>query len=67
MDGAEDPRAMPLKDFIAETMELLTAQPTPAEICVKNVHHLRYAAEEGRFDATFTGFNDAMMNRDATT
>jgi uncharacterized oxidoreductase len=60
MNGAEDPRAMPLKDYIAETIELLNTQPTPAEICVKNVHGLRFAAENGRFDATFKGLNDAM-------
>jgi uncharacterized oxidoreductase len=60
MNGAEDPRAMPLKEYIAETMGLLSTQPTPAEICVKNVHGLRFAAENGRFDATFKGLNDAM-------
>ena len=63
MDGAEDPRAMPLKAFIAETMALLKSSPTPAEICVKNVHPLRFAAEEGRFDATFQGLNEAMSKR----
>jgi len=63
MDGAEDPRAMPLKDYIAETMSLLQQQPTPAEICVQNVHPLRFAAEEGRFDATFQGLNAAMSGR----
>ena len=60
MNGAEDPRAMPLKDYIAETIELLNTQPTPAEICVKNVHPLRFAAESGKFDSTFKGLNDAM-------
>jgi uncharacterized oxidoreductase len=63
MDGAEDPRAMPLADFIKETMELLQTQPTPHEICVKNVHPLRFAEEEGRFDATFNGLNAAMSER----
>ena len=63
MDGAEDPRAMPLKAFIAETMALLKSSPTPAEICVKNVHPMRFAAEEGRFDATFQGLNEAMSKR----
>ena len=63
MDGAEDERAMPLKDYIAETMALLQQQPTPSEICVKNVHPLRYAADEGRFDATFNGLNAAMSGR----
>lgn len=59
MDGAEDPRAMPLKDYIAETAELMKTQPTPAEICVKNVHGLRFAAESGKFDAVFNGLNTA--------
>jgi uncharacterized oxidoreductase len=63
MDGADDPRAMPLDAFIQETMGLLTAQPTPTEVCVKNVHPLRFAEKEGRFDATFKGLNDAMAPR----
>jgi uncharacterized oxidoreductase len=57
--GAEDPRAMPLKDFLAETMVLLATQPTPSEICVKNVTSLRFADRDGRFDAVFNGMNDA--------
>jgi uncharacterized oxidoreductase len=61
MDGAEDPRAMPLKQFIAETMDLLDTDPTPAEICVKSVHGLRYATENGRFDAVFRGLNDSFV------
>ena len=60
MNGAEDPRAMPLKDYIAETVELLKRQPTPAEICVERVHPLRFADQSGKFDAVFTGLNDAM-------
>ncbi len=59
MGGAEDPRAMPLMDYIAETMELLKTEPTPAEICVKNVHGLRFAESSGRFAAVFQGLNDA--------
>lgn len=63
MNGAEDPRAMPLKDYIAETVELLKTQPTPAEICVQRVHPLRFAEQSGKFDAVFTGLNDAMSGK----
>ncbi len=57
---ASDPRAMPLDEFIAETMKLLSAQPTPAEVCVERVKPLRFAAESGKFDPTFKGLNDAV-------
>ena len=60
MDGGSDPRAMPLNQFIAEVMQILRTQPTPAEICVENVKGLRNAEREGRYDATFEGLNAAM-------
>jgi uncharacterized oxidoreductase len=63
MDGAEDPRAMPLGPFIAEVMEILKTEPTPKEICVQNVNGLRLAAEQGRYDGTFNGLNAAMAER----
>jgi uncharacterized oxidoreductase len=59
MDGAADPRAMPLKQFIAEVMEILKTQPTPPEICVESVKRLRFAAENGNFDQIFNGMNSA--------
>ncbi|UWZ84330.1 SDR family oxidoreductase [Occallatibacter riparius] len=57
MDGAEDPRAMPLNDYIAETVALLTSQPTPPEIVVERVKPLRFAAETGTYDGIFKGMN----------
>jgi uncharacterized oxidoreductase len=60
MDGASDPRAMPLKDFIAEVMEVLKTQTAVTEICVEKVNPLRFAAESGHYDGVFQGFNDAM-------
>ncbi len=57
MDGAENPRAMPLDRFIAEVMEILKTQPTPPEICVENVKTLRFAAETGNFDTIFRRMN----------
>ncbi len=62
MNGAEDPRAMPLHKFIAEVMEILKQQPTPPEICVENVKRLRFAAESGNFNQIFNGLNAAMSD-----
>jgi uncharacterized oxidoreductase len=56
---AADPRAMPLKAFIAESMQLLSASPTPAEILVGPVKPLRFAAQ-GDYAGFFKTFNDAM-------
>ena len=47
---AADPRAMPLKEFIAETMQILKTQPTSTEINVEKVKFLRFAEATGNFD-----------------
>jgi uncharacterized oxidoreductase len=60
MNGAADPRAMPLDKFITEVMDILKTQPTVTEICVENVKGLRLAAESGHYDAVFQGLNQAM-------
>jgi uncharacterized oxidoreductase len=62
MSGAEDPRAMPLNDFIAEVISILKTQPAVKEICVERVKGLRFAAEGGKYDAVFNGLNEAMAN-----
>ena len=62
LNGASDPRAMPLEKFIAEVMEILKTQPAAAEICVENVKPLRFAAESGRYDSVFQGLNKARGN-----
>ena len=56
---ASDPRAMPLKAFIAEVMRLLESAPESVEICVETVKPLRFAAASGGYDAFFRNFNDA--------
>ena len=60
MNGASDPRAMPLADFIAEVMQLFQSQPDAKEILVERVKGLRFAAENKAFDATFNGMNAHM-------
>jgi len=59
---AEDPRAMPLKEFIDEVMSILQSQPDVKEVCVKKVYPLRFAAEQGQenYENFFSQFNDAM-------
>lgn len=52
-----DPRAMPLQDYIAETIEILKTKPTPPEICVKRVEFLSRAAETGKHDEVFNTLN----------
>ena len=60
--GASDPRAMPLKEYIAETMSILTSQPTPPEIIVERVKGLRFAAESGHYENVSNGLNAAMAD-----
>jgi len=57
---AADPRAMPLADFVTEVMHILKTRPNVTEVCVERVKPLRFAAESGKFDATFAGLNEAM-------
>jgi uncharacterized oxidoreductase len=56
---ASDPRAMPLVDFIAESLQLLSTTPTPPEILVERVKPLRFSAR-GDYASFFKNFNDQM-------
>lgn len=51
---------MALDNYITETMTLLTANPTPDEVCVERVKLLRNAERDGRYAQVF-----AMLNRAA--
>ena len=57
---ASDPAAMPLKDYIAETMALLEAHPDAAEILVERVKRQRLAEASGSYDSFFATYNDMM-------
>jgi uncharacterized oxidoreductase len=65
---ASDPRAMPLKDFIAETIHLIQTQPNAEEILVERVKPLRFAEQNGaeKYNAFFKTFNDAVSNSHTT-
>jgi uncharacterized oxidoreductase len=58
---AKDPTAMPLKDFIEETLHILETSPQATEICVERVKRLRNAPAQGDYDNFFKTFNDAMV------
>lgn len=62
LNGASDPRAMPLEEFITEVMEILKTQSTVTEVCVDQVKNLRLAAESGHYDSIFQGLNNAMAD-----
>jgi uncharacterized oxidoreductase len=55
-----DPRAMPLDEYVAETMTLLQSQPQAAEIVVERVKRLRFAERDGAYDDIYTALNEAM-------
>lgn len=57
---ATDPDAMPLKEFIAETMNILETTPDTREICVERVKPLRFAEANGTYDTFFKSFNDRL-------
>jgi uncharacterized oxidoreductase len=54
---ATDPNAMPLDDFLSETLELLETAPQAEEILVQRVNFQRLAEREGRYEAAFTRIN----------
>jgi uncharacterized oxidoreductase len=59
---ANDPRAMPLGEFINEAMSILKTQPDVKEVCVQKVYPLRFSAEHGqqKYEEFFQNFNDTM-------
>jgi uncharacterized oxidoreductase len=62
-EQASDPNAMPLKDFIAEVMQILKTSPDAPEVCVERVTPLRFAEASGNYDHVFKHFNDSVQAR----
>lgn len=52
-----NPQALPLNEYIAETMRLLAEHPEAGEIVIERVKFLRYAERENRHEATFDTVN----------
>ena len=55
-----DPRAMPLAEFITETMTTLRNKPNEAEVVVERCRPLRFADETGNFEVIYKRLNEAM-------
>ncbi len=60
---ANDPRAMPLTEFISETMNLIRNSPDAIESCVERVKPLRFAERGADYQAFFGKFNDELIAR----
>ena len=54
MGQEDDPNAMPVEEFLDETMSILASQPDAQEILVSRVGFLRFAEREGRTDEVLT-------------
>jgi uncharacterized oxidoreductase len=56
-EQASDPRAVPLAEFIAGVMEILTTRPDATEVVVKQCEPLRNAVKTESFDQAFATVN----------
>lgn len=61
---ADSAHAMPLNDFISETMALFRPQPTPAEICVERVQTLRNVVSPDKFARALSQLNQLARYQD---
>jgi uncharacterized oxidoreductase len=55
-----DPKAMPLDEYITETMTLLQTQPQADEIVVERAKRFRFAERDGVYHDIYPAFNEAM-------
>jgi len=56
-ERVHEPDAMPLDEYIAETMALLTEEPEATEIVVDATKPLRFAERDGVYEQRYTDFN----------
>jgi len=55
-----NPKAMPLNEYISETMAILENSPNETEIVVERAKSMRFA-ERGDYDALFNRYNDGWI------
>lgn len=55
---ASDPNAMPLKEFLAESLAILKNSPQAEEIVVERAKPQRFAEARGEYEAFFKKYND---------
>ena len=53
LSQAADPDAMPLAEYISETMNIFEQQPEAEELLVQRALFFRHAEREDRYDAAF--------------
>ncbi len=58
---ANDPNAMPLDEYVAETMDILGREPDVKEVLVQRVQAQRFAEKRGEYDAFFQRMNDMLV------
>lgn len=59
----EDPNAMPLAEYISETMALLKNSPPNGEILVERVRSRRFAEQNGEYDQAYAHWNEYAAKR----
>jgi uncharacterized oxidoreductase len=55
-----DPNAMPLDEYVAETMTLLRTQPQADEIVAERARPFRFAERDGVYHEIYPAFNEAI-------
>jgi uncharacterized oxidoreductase len=66
-EQATNPHAMPLADYIAETVGILEREPTAVEVLVERVKPQRFAEARNEYDQFFKRFNDLQSGRAVTS
>ena len=61
---AEDPNAMPLADYIKETVAILADPPASGEVVIERVRSRRFAERDGNYDTFYADWNEYAAKRE---